>query len=153
LRWISLRPPFSGLEEGGWQLSPYFGHERMFGIGLPELLIILAVALIVVGPEKLPELARSLAKGMMELKKTANSLRNSIQEEVQEVKEELKPWEQLPPGQPPSTGPSPDMTGSVSQTEEEASLEEQKERVILPAEVERDRRSAKRPEDNGKDAP
>jgi hypothetical protein len=45
------------------------------------------------------------------------------------------------------------MTGSVSQTEEEASLEEQKERVILPAEVERDRRSAKRPEDNGKDAP
>jgi Tat protein translocase TatB subunit len=125
----------------------------MFGIGLPELLIILAVALIVVGPEKLPELARSLAKGMMELKKTANSLRDSIQEEVQEVKDELKPWEQLPPGQPPSIGTSPDMTGAEVQPEEEASLEEQKERVILPEEEERDRRLGERPEDKGEAAP
>jgi sec-independent protein translocase protein TatB len=40
----------------------------MFGIGLPEMIVIMAVALIVVGPDKLPELARSLAKGIGEIR-------------------------------------------------------------------------------------
>ncbi|UCD66835.1 MAG: twin-arginine translocase TatA/TatE family subunit [Deltaproteobacteria bacterium] len=53
----------------------------MFGIGLPELLLIMAVALIVVGPEKLPELAKSLGKGILELKKAASSLKESLDEE------------------------------------------------------------------------
>lgn len=53
----------------------------MFGIGLPELILILAVALIVVGPEKLPELAKSLGKGIVELKKAAASLKESLNEE------------------------------------------------------------------------
>ena len=53
----------------------------MFGIGLPEMILILALALIVVGPDKLPDLARSLAKGMMELKKTAEGLKDSFAEE------------------------------------------------------------------------
>lgn len=54
---------------------------KMFGIGLPELLLIMAVALIVVGPEKLPDLARGLAKQFFELKKAANVLKDSLQEE------------------------------------------------------------------------
>jgi len=54
---------------------------NMFGIGLPEMIIILAVALIVVGPDKLPELARSLAKGVQELKKTVNQVKDSFNEE------------------------------------------------------------------------
>lgn len=60
----------------------------MFGIGFPELILIMAIALIVVGPEKLPELAKSIAKGVMELKKTATALKDSFQEEKEE-----KPWE------------------------------------------------------------
>lgn len=53
----------------------------MFGIGLPEMILIMALALIVVGPDKLPDLARSLAKGLMELKKTAEGLKDSFSEE------------------------------------------------------------------------
>ena len=53
----------------------------MFGIGLPEMILIMALALIVVGPDKLPDLARSLAKGIMELKKTAEGLKESFAEE------------------------------------------------------------------------
>ena len=52
----------------------------MFGIGLPELILIMAVALIVVGPEKLPELARGLAKQLVELKKAANVLKETLNE-------------------------------------------------------------------------
>lgn len=52
----------------------------MFGIGLPEMILIMALALIVVGPDKLPDLARSIAKGIMELKKTAEGLKDSLAE-------------------------------------------------------------------------
>lgn len=62
----------------------------MFGIGLPELILIMAVALIVVGPDKLPELARSLGKGIVELKKAAASLKESFNEED----EDAPTWEQ-----------------------------------------------------------
>jgi len=65
----------------------------MFGIGLPEMIVILAVALIVVGPDKLPELARSLAKGMNELKKTMNQVKENLSEEtkvISSVQEDLK---------------------------------------------------------------
>ena len=57
----------------------------MFGIGLPEMLLILALALIVVGPDKLPDLARSIAKGILELKKTAEGLKESFSEETQQL--------------------------------------------------------------------
>jgi sec-independent protein translocase protein TatB len=62
----------------------------MFGIGLPEMLLIMALALIVIGPDKLPDLARSLAKGLMELKKTAESLKTSFSEEVNPL-DEIRP--------------------------------------------------------------
>lgn len=52
----------------------------MFGIGLPEFIFILVIALIVVGPEKLPDIARSLAKQLAELKKTADSFKQSLHE-------------------------------------------------------------------------
>jgi sec-independent protein translocase protein TatB len=50
----------------------------MFGIGFPELILILALALIVVGPDKLPDLARSIAKTLVDLRKTAEGLKKSI---------------------------------------------------------------------------
>ena len=65
----------------------------MFGIGLPEMIVIFVVALLVVGPDKLPDLARSLAKGLFELKKSMNEVRSSFAEEeqaVDSVKDELR---------------------------------------------------------------
>ena len=62
----------------------------MFGIGLPEMILIMALALIVVGPDKLPDLARSLAKGVMELKKTAEGLKESFAEEGNPL-DEIRP--------------------------------------------------------------
>ena len=52
----------------------------MFGIGMPELLLLLAIALIVVGPKKLPELARALGRGISEFKKATNELKASLEE-------------------------------------------------------------------------
>ncbi len=50
----------------------------MFGIGLTEILLILVVALLVVGPKKLPELARALGRGLAEFRRTADEFKESI---------------------------------------------------------------------------
>lgn len=51
----------------------------MFGIGMPEMILILAVALIVIGPKKLPDLAKSLGKALGEFKKATSDLKESMQ--------------------------------------------------------------------------
>lgn len=53
----------------------------MFGIGMPELLLILALALIVIGPKKLPDIARALGKGLAEFRRATDDLKSSIQQE------------------------------------------------------------------------
>ena len=57
----------------------------MFGIGMPEMLLILAIALIVIGPKKLPDLAKSLGRALREFKKATSELKESL-----EIDDELK---------------------------------------------------------------
>jgi len=72
----------------------------MFGIGMTELLVILAVALIVFGPTRLPELARSLGKAMNEFRRASSDLRETFREAVEE---QPKPEPPKPAIAPPPT--------------------------------------------------
>lgn len=51
-------------------------------IGMPELIIIMVIALVIFGPRKLPELGRSLGKSLGEFKRASNELRNTLDEEI-----------------------------------------------------------------------
>ena len=57
----------------------------MFGIGGPELLLILGLALIVLGPKKLPELARALGKGLAEFRRATDDLKDEFRKMENEV--------------------------------------------------------------------
>ena len=65
----------------------------MFGsIGMPELIIILVIALIIFGPRKLPELGKSLGRSLNEFKKASTDLQNTLEQEIkiEEQKETAK---------------------------------------------------------------
>lgn len=67
----------------------------MFGsVGVPELIVILAIALLIFGPKKLPEVGRSIGKALREFRKTSDEIKEKIEEEIQaeefkDIKEEL----------------------------------------------------------------
>lgn len=54
----------------------------MFGIGMQEILIILVVALLVIGPKRLPELAKTLGRGLAEFKKAADDLEQTVRKDL-----------------------------------------------------------------------
>src|SRR3972149_6015015 len=77
----------------------------MFGIGFQELVVILVVALLVFGPTKLPELARSLGRGLAEFRRASSDLRQSFADAVEE------PQIERPPSGPPRGGRAPPRGG------------------------------------------
>ena len=73
----------------------------MFGIGFPELLLIMAIALIVLGPKRLPDLARALGRGIAEFKRATDELKQTFEEETRahDFKRPNEPQGKLtPPG-------------------------------------------------------
>ncbi|GEM_PF-783533 len=62
----------------------------MFGIGGPELLIIVVVALIVIGPAKLPQMMRSLGKGIAEFKRMSNDVKSTLDHEIQQAESDTR---------------------------------------------------------------
>ena len=88
----------------------------MFGIGLPEILIILVIALIVFGPRKLPDLAKSLGKGLAEFKKASDELKSSIETDLKvDLNEEIYKSEVPPQAEAPVPPPGESEVSPVSQ--------------------------------------
>jgi sec-independent protein translocase protein TatA len=59
----------------------------MFGLGASEVVVILVIALIVLGPTKLPQLARTVGKGLREFRRAANDFQNTIEDAAREEEE------------------------------------------------------------------
>jgi Tat protein translocase TatB subunit len=89
----------------------------MFGLGFGELLLILAVALIVLGPKKLPGVAQALGRGLAELRKVTDDVQKTVQKEIHApLKEDILKDLQIaraqvkagpPPGEADATAPLP----------------------------------------------
>ena len=80
-------------------------------LGVPELIVIFVIALIIFGPRKLPELGRSLGKGMSEFKRASNELRNTLDEEIrlEERRDALKSPAAPESIAPPAPAPTPTL--------------------------------------------
>lgn len=72
----------------------------MFGIGFPELILILIIGLVVFGPGKLPEIGRAVGKGLQEFKKATSELSNSVNNTTNNVSITPTPPNPANPEQP-----------------------------------------------------
>ncbi len=73
----------------------------MGNIGMPELILILVLALLLFGPQKLPEIGKQVGKALGEFKRTSNELKRTIEDEMDRVTKET-PAGEPPPSPPPS---------------------------------------------------
>ena len=62
----------------------------MFGIGLPEMIIIAVVALVFIGPDKLPGVLRSIGKSLVQLKRATSDVRSTVQDEMHKIEDEIE---------------------------------------------------------------
>jgi TatA/E family protein of Tat protein translocase len=61
----------------------------MFGLGVPELIVIFVIALIVFGPKKLPDLGKALGRGIAEFKRASQEVKETIETEVRNAEQSI----------------------------------------------------------------
>jgi sec-independent protein translocase protein TatA len=89
----------------------------MFGsLGMPELIVIFVIALVVFGPRKLPELGRSLGRGIAEFKKATSELQNTLEQEINADDERTKAAAAEAHAAPPDAAHAPAETVPVSKS-------------------------------------
>ena len=90
----------------------------MFGsLGMPEMLVILTIALIIFGPRKLPELGRSLGRSLQEFKRASNELKSTLDEEIRVDEQRQKPAE--------AVRPQVDVSGAVPRASDKDTFRDQ----------------------------
>ncbi|HUG04122.1 MAG TPA: Sec-independent protein translocase protein TatB [Steroidobacteraceae bacterium] len=87
----------------------------MFEVGFTEIILILGIALLVLGPEKLPKLANQIGRWVGRARSMTRQLRQQLDEEVTIVsKEDFDPAARRPPGTPPPEPPAADAGSSAT---------------------------------------
>ena len=70
-------------------IRPQYG-AIMFGIGMPELMVIMVVALVVLGPKRLPEIARALGKGLAEFRRATSDVSEELRKAQRAIEDEAR---------------------------------------------------------------
>lgn len=86
----------------------------MFGIGLPELIVILVLGLLVLGPQRLPEVARAIGRGLGELKRAMQDLKEDMDVESRRTDEAAREKSHDTPREDANPESTPDSTREKS---------------------------------------
>ncbi len=85
---------------------------NIFGIGLPEMAVIMMVALLIFGPKKLPEIGRSLGKTIRSFQEASKDFQNEFQKEASQLEEAVKTTAELEPKKMEAVKLENDIAGS-----------------------------------------
>jgi sec-independent protein translocase protein TatA len=92
---------------------------NVFGIGLPEMVLIFVVALLIFGPKKLPEIGRSLGKAIRSFQDASNEFQSEFKREAEQIEQAMQTTAELEPKQiPPAAEESVSTNTTTSSTQQ-----------------------------------